>query len=424
MKKVILLTDYYFPHNNANGLCIGRIGKGLLNLGYEVHVIAYSDSSSLLEECIDGIYVHRVKPAFFYKMRSYYFRHSSKIKGKIVWFFALLDRRVRKILFAYWYPFVYPLAAWRYIRKIHLISKNIDCRNIIAGYNPIEAAIACLWFNELSGYHTIAYFMDTFTMTSNARNHPFIFNRGQWWEKKIYDRVGVIGNLAQYVEHFSGSFYQPWKNKMEVMDIPVDFNRLHTTESKDEMVRIVYTGGCSFEDRDPRYFMDLFDKLTKEMTISLFFYGKNNIYEYLDAWNKKNPQVINRGYVNFNDLNKARLQANFMLNFGSKSEIIVPSRILEHISTGKPIIHVFYREDDPCLAILRNYPLVLLIDANAPFETSFMRLRKFVNINKNKVVNQGALEKNFKCYSQDYLAKMCDNYFYAEYEHKDKKETK
>lgn len=86
MKKVILLTDFYFPHNNANGLCIGRIGNGLLKMGYEVHVIAYSDSSSSLEDCIDGIYVHRVKPAFFYKMRSYYFKHSSHFVGKMVWF--------------------------------------------------------------------------------------------------------------------------------------------------------------------------------------------------------------------------------------------------------------------------------------------------------------------------------------------------
>lgn len=419
MKKVILLTDFYFPHNNANGLCIGRIGNGLLKMGYEVHVIAYSDSSSSLEDCIDGIYVHRVKPAFFYKMRSYFFEHSSQFVGKMVWFFALLDRRIRKLLFAYWYPFVYPMAAWRYIKKIKYISEKFNCKNIIAGYNPIEAAIACLIFNERSGFHTIAYFMDTFTMTSNARNYPFIFNRGRWWERKIFDRVGLIGNLAQYSNHFSSNFYHPWKEKMEVMGIPIDFSRVATKYKDSNAIQMLYTGGCSFEDRDPRYFVGLFERLSKEMPVVLSFYGKNNVAEYLDNLNMKNSQIRNQGFVSFLELNKARARANFMVNFGSKNEIIVPSRLLEHISTGKPIIHVFYRNDDPCLDILRNYPLVLLIDATAPYDKSYVELCKFVKSYNGTVVEQDTLEKIYKCYSQGYLAKICDTYFCKYYECKD-----
>ena len=261
--------------------------------------------------------------------------------------------------------------------------------------------------------------MDTFTMTSNARNYPFIFNRGRWWERKIFDRVGLIGNLAQYSNHFSSNFYHPWKEKMEVMGIPIDFSRVATKYKDSNAIQMLYTGGCSFEDRDPRYFVGLFERLSKEMPVVLSFYGKNNVAEYLDNLNMKNSQIRNQGFVSFLELNKARARANFMVNFGSKNEIIVPSRLLEHISTGKPIIHVFYRNDDPCLDILRNYPLVLLIDATAPYDRSYVELCKFVKSYNGTVVEQDTLEKIYKCYSQGYLAKICDTYFCKYYECKD-----
>ena len=103
MKKVILLTDYYFPKNNANGLCIGRIGKALKTLGYEVHVIAYKDGRMSEEDVIDGIYVHRVRPAYFYRMREFYYQNSNTLVGKLVWLLALSERRVKKILLSYFY---------------------------------------------------------------------------------------------------------------------------------------------------------------------------------------------------------------------------------------------------------------------------------------------------------------------------------
>lgn len=79
----------------------------------------------------------------------------------------------------------------------------------------------------------------------------------------------------------------------------------------------------------------------------------------------------------------------------------------------------FYRNDDPCLDILRNYPLVLLIDATAPYDKSYVELCKFVKTYNGTVVEQDTLEEIYKCYSQDYLAKICDAYFCKNYECKD-----
>lgn len=415
-KSVILLTDYYFPNNSANGLCVSRIGKAMLEMGYDVHVIAYKGIGDSKEECIDNINVHRVKPMFFFAMREYYYKHTNTLSGKICWTLALMQRRIKKILFVYWYPLVSPAAAKRYINRIEEVAKKYDITNIIAGYNPFEAAAASIALKKKKRlYKIIAYFMDTFTMTANAKKSKIIYNRGRFWEDKIFQSVDMITNFPLYKEHFESKVYDKYRNKMQYADVPVDFYELDKVQIpssyKKEYVTFVYTGSLKMGDREPNYLLEIFNAATEKSACKLHFYGQGDCGDFIEEYQKKNENIVNHGYVSFEELMIARKTADFMVNVGSKREVILPSRLLEHIASGKPIIHINYREDDPCVMYLKKHPCSLVLEVKDKYDDNVKKMREFINKFTGKSIDTKKMEQLYYENSAIYIAKLFDQEF-------------
>ena len=55
-----------------------------------------------------------------------------------------------------------------------------------------------------------------------------------------------------------------------------------------------------------------------------------------------------------------QLDGDFLLNIGNNVPNQLPSKILEYISTGKPIIHIAKREDCPATALLTDYDALII----------------------------------------------------------------
>lgn len=415
-KKVLLLTDFYMPNNNANGLCMHRIGKAMQKLGYEVHVIAYLEKGLLEEEILDGIYVHRVWPLFFYRMREYYYKHTSSWKGKFCWMTALAVRRTKKILFMPWYPLVSPLATARYCRKARETANRNQICNVIAGYNPFEAAAACVSLKKKRpDWKVIAYFMDTFTLTANAKNSKLIYNRGRRWEEKIYQSADMITNFPIYREYFDGKLYDKYRKKMDYADVPIDFHELtngtDTGAGNSDGISLVYTGGLKMGEREPNYLLNLFSGMDRAINCSLHFYGKGDAEEYIAGCRLRD--VYTHGYVSFEELRTARENADFMVNVGSQRETILPSRLLEHIASGKPIIHINYRPDDPCVGYLKKHPCALILNVKDDYQENFQKFQSFITEKKGVLIDRMELEQRYCESSAAYIAQMFDRVFEA-----------
>lgn len=414
-KKVILLTDYYLPHNNANGLCIHRLGIAMQKMGYEVHVVAYLQKNLKEEEIMDGIYVHRVRPQFFYYMREYYYKNPNRISGKLCWTLALLSRRIKKILLMPWYPLVSPVTVRRYCRKVQQVSEVYQIKNIVAGYNPFESAVASVWLKKRGGYHVIVYFMDTFTVTANAKNSKIIYNRGRAWEKRIYRLADGIANFPTYREHFSSELYRDYQDKMMYAGVPVDFDELAGMQTEGDYFEsgeqnLLYTGGLSMGDRDPVYLLDLLDK-SKLQNVRLHFFSRGDAEEYLAEWQEKHTGVTAHGQVPYEELLRARSSADIMVNIGSRRETILPSRLFEYIASGKPIIHIAYRKDDPCIPYLLKYPDALILYADEAENKNVLSFTEFVLQKRSGAIEAAVLKDIYADNASDRIANMFDNVF-------------
>lgn len=415
-KKVILLTDFYLPNNNANGLCIHRIGKAMQKQGYEVHVVAYLEDGLQVEEEIEDIQVHRVRPMSFYKMRSYYYKHGDNWKGKLCWKLALLGRRVKKILLMPWYPLVSPIAALRYCKVIEQVAEKYSIQNIVAGYNPFESAFASVWLKRKHNYSIIAYFMDTFTLTANAKKSRMIFETGRKWEHKIYELADGISNFPTYKEYFSGEAYKKYQYKMMYAGVPTDFDELANYGEggedyyRNERINLLYTGGLTMGDREPMYLLDLMEACN-EKDVQIHFFSRGNAEDYLKKKQMTNDWIVSHGQVPFNELLKARRCANIMVNIGSQREIILPSRLFEYIASGKPIIHIVYRKDDPCIEVLEKHPDALILYVDASKMENVGKLRKFIKEKSHVEIPLDELKQIYLEYEVGNIAKQFDNIF-------------
>ena len=73
-------------------------------------------------------------------------------------------------------------------------------------------------------------------------------------------------------------------------------------------------------------------------------------------------------------------RSDILLSIGNKGTEMAPSKIYEYMSTGKPIIHVYSEENDPCIEQLVKYGNALLIKEG---NDSRDLIVEFINSRKN-----------------------------------------
>ena len=81
-------------------------------------------------------------------------------------------------------------------------------------------------------------------------------------------------------------------------------------------------------------------------------------------------------------------ESDVLLSIGNAESPMSPSKIYEYMSTGKPIIHTYSWEKDPCLAPLKTYGNALLISENEALNvdkiTTFLNTCKILSFEEVK----------------------------------------
>jgi hypothetical protein len=74
--------------------------------------------------------------------------------------------------------------------------------------------------------------------------------------------------------------------------------------------------------------------------------------------------VILHGPVPRAQVQHALASANVLVNIGNSTPHQLPSKIVEYMMTGKPILNVVQRPNDPSGDVLGAYPLVFTLDTS------------------------------------------------------------
>lgn len=131
-----------------------------------------------------------------------------------------------------------------------------------------------------------------------------------------------------------------------------------------KVIKIIYAGGIDRIQRDPRPIINFFLRLEELNCVdfSLEFYSYGNIQSEVKNMCEKSKRIVIFDAISPKELEDKVKNANFIVTIGNRDSEMVPSKIFDCISTGKPLLHFFQHINDPYKAYLKKYKSYALFD--------------------------------------------------------------
>ena len=122
-----------------------------------------------------------------------------------------------------------------------------------------------------------------------------------------------------------------------------------------KVCKLIFAGTLYMKIRNPEFFLSVISKV-KDVSLDLFVrkgeceqiinrYAKDNIHREYFVDKAKYIDMLKYGY-------------DVLVNIGNVSTLQAPSKMLELLSTGKPIINFYFTEDTQ-FNMIEKYPLGL-----------------------------------------------------------------
>lgn len=132
---------------------------------------------------------------------------------------------------------------------------------------------------------------------------------------------------------------------------------------------MTFTGSLSLTV-EPTYVCELLEQGSCSGITAVFHTNASAQARILDGYRN----VARKGWVSGDELERAWADADCLLSIAEKQGRQMSSKIFSYMATGKPIVHVYYAEDDVNVAYLKRYPLALCLRAQEGLLSSNARL--------------------------------------------------
>lgn len=364
MANFIFLTNQYLPSPGATGLCVHQLAKNLVGVGNNVWVICYETKN--MDLIYDGVNILPVKTPFYLENKPNEF--------KLLKILRRLCSLGCKLFHLNNYPLRSSALVKRYIKTVESILNKMDKVVLVSSYTPLEACIANARLKEkyANKVKSVIYSTDTL---SNEMGEDGILSaeyrstHGYKWEQYLFDRCDLALIMECHKQHYYSDLFKDYYSKFRIVNFPFMEPIKTQNESFDvknkcpDTMILVYAGTMYRKLRNPEFLLSLLINLSHRIKIKAFFLGggdcedilvkaeyeSHGAIEYLGM----QPHAVAMQYI---------LSADILLSVGNQESPMAPSKIYEYMSTGKPIIHTFTYEKDPCIEPLKRYENALILD--------------------------------------------------------------
>ncbi len=394
--KILFITDFYTPNASANSICIMHLQDELLSRGIKSDVLCYGFFNGKVEDNQYGS-VYSIKNSLKISRDPVTdpIKFPEKLKNGIIW----------------------PIKSVGNILRLKKMIKLLDSQNTyltyVAGMKPIESPMSVLKKKSF-----IVYELDS--ITNNGDNlkgiKKYIKYRASNLERIIYSKCALVIHMASHEAHYEQSKYNKLRQKFFLADIPglLCNKDIPMISSKNDKIIISYTGTLHKDIRSPKYSLRLLSALSQKMPLVANFYSKGdceNMFAELG-----NDSIIQKGYVSPNEVNNILYQSDFLWNIGntfSGKVTSLPSKTIEYIATGKPIIHIDGGENDTAKDYIRKCENTIIIDPDNDFDNNMNKLTIFIEQNKGKSADIDKIRclftRNTPEYTVNKILEMCQN---------------
>ena len=275
-----------------------------------------------------------------------------------------------------WCPFILP--AWRRARRL-AAERRFDA--LVTVSYPFSSHVVGLWLKRRD--RDLPWLVDVgdpfarYGFVNNERLYRRLNDRAEARVLNLADYVSVTNRGA--LEHYMANFGVD-RDRIGVIapvlsstagGSPAICQPDETTDPPQRPVRLVYCGQLYRHIRSPQPLLNLLERLVQQppsgRPVELHLYGE--LSDCADLFGPVQAllgrHLFLHGFVARERALRAMQQADVLVNIGNATPHQVPSKIVEYIGTGKPILNLVTSPDDQTRELLERHPVALTIDALA-----------------------------------------------------------
>ncbi len=361
--KILIICHSYFPELTPRAFRWTAIAEELFRLGHHVVVICGRGTSTTERECLNGVEIHRtgsnarglvkrwlrLEATLAPAIASTTVGTPVSIRSRMGRLFKLAyHHTVGKILWpdsaAFWY--------YSALKRAHEIQQQSRADVMVSVSLPYTAHLVGY---KLKRYYSINWLVDIgdpFSfMTETPVNNTVLFRglntRSESSVLGLADAVAVTNEetLRKYLKYFDTM--QP--NKITVIPPvfvqPTSSDGLIYSDAKSNKIRLVFAGTLYRSIRNPSALLKFFRNLlaiSMSEQFELHFYGVINdcetcFNEYIDLIDSK---IFIHGLISRDKALRAMQEANILVNLGNSTAYQLPSKVIEYMIMGKPVLNI------------------------------------------------------------------------------------
>lgn len=414
MKKILFLTSSYPDfRKSASVLCTHRVMEACAKQkNMEVHCLCMRYEGEKLEDYLNGIHVHRFNMTVFERIMYSALNRTSGV-SRIM--YQILDR-FQKIITIPLYPCITPLLLKRWKSSAISIHKKEEFEIVIAEHHGYNTLISGAYIKKKC--HKVAFvpiLWDPILGKNNTNKLPKAFT-----SKRTIDEEKYIAKYADMIISTLSmkGFYEKnidiAKEKRVYLDIPSVLppdeiiNSNYLSLLKSGRTNIVFSGYIDAQ-RDPNRILECFNTCKNVERLNILFFCKGVDEKTIKYWKEHfRGDILFHEYIPLKDLHSIYSYSDYLLNISHTNANMVPSKIFEYMSYGRPIISCYKTHGDAAKSYLELYPESCIIDLNTSVSANSEFLDRFF-IQKHETVPFETVKSLFPNNTPESFVKLIEN---------------
>ena len=277
------------------------------------------------------------------------------------------------------------------------MQKETSFSAVISTMEPFPAADVA---SKLKHVKKVLYLMDPPACIYSGKATPYRDRR----LKKILAAQDVILTTPFIQQALKEHGFKTFDQKIVLVGFPlIEKNNYITLRQDDGRIHLLFCGWLYSDIRSPKYFLDIVSRLDERFVVTFMGRECTQLRKRFSVDTK--AELITLPQQPYETALQAMADADILINIGNSVPVHMPSKTLEYINTGKPIVNFYKMDDCPTLYYTKRYPLCLnLAEKDPDLDAVAARFTEFCAQNKGKTVDRAFIEQEYADCTPKYIA--------------------
>lgn len=294
---------------------------------------------------------------------------------------------IDKAFFYFTWPNLYSSSHKTLVRNAIDVIETFKPDVVVGSVLSVESAIACSEIKNMyrNSIKVILYCLDSIL----GGPTPSMFTDKQHdakairFENKYFINADkIIMMKAAERKYTELTDRLKFSDKISYLDLPLyipEKSQLYNIlESDSKTINLLYAGSLPKNIRNPRFFLDSFCKINNR-NIHLFIAGRSDYDDTLKMYANINPNIHLLGLITRTQVEDYMRKAHILINIGNSMPYMMPCKIFEYMSTGKPIISTIKCNDDISVQYFDWYNRALVLSEASDINVAGEKMNKFIS---------------------------------------------